>query len=115
MKPVRTHWPISAASAVGWLTKNGSTHARRAAVAHAARNSTSRPIRQRRTSARETVAAALVANAHLVLEILPDHLVEPAELGVEAHFRHRARTRQRDRVDGLHLPRRRGHHEERID
>src|SRR5918996_2367922 len=114
MKPVLIHWAICSASALGWLTKKRSTQPRRVATSHRARKTTSRPSRQRRTSACETLLAPLVAKPHLVLEILPDRLVETPEVGMEAHLGHGPRPRQPNRVDGLHPARRRRHHHHAI-
>src|SRR2546427_4932771 len=114
MKPLRTQSKIWTASTVGWLTKNGSTQPRRVATSHRSRNAPRSATRQAWISARETLAAPLVAKSHLVLEVLPDRLVQPAEVGMEADLGHRARPRQPGRVDALHAPGRGGHHDDPI-
>ena len=60
------------------------------------------------------LSGPLVANTHLVLEVLPDRLVQAAEVGMEADLGDRARSRQGDRVDGLDAPGRGAHHHDAI-
>src|SRR5437016_6866592 len=57
---------------------------------------------------RDDALRALIAHEHLVSEVVPDLLIDPRELRLEADLGDIARARQIDAVDALHGPRARG-------
>src|SRR2546425_9471450 len=59
-------------------------------------------------SLRDAALRALITHEHLVSQVIPDLLIDPRELGLEADLGDVTRPREVDAVDTLHRPASRG-------